>query len=211
MSNMNQINNNSKTIIIASNNAHKVEEIKAILCAYNFEVMTLAEAGIAAEIVEDGTTFEENAYKKAKEIMELTGQICIADDSGLEVYALNGAPGVYSARFAGEPMDYSKNNVKLLEELKNVPMESRGARFVTSLILMFPNGNIVKAEGYVEGKIGFEYAGNNGFGYDPLFIYPEIGKTFAELTSEEKNQISHRGRALAKLKEELDKNPCLLD
>jgi XTP/dITP diphosphohydrolase len=195
----------NRTIVIASNNMHKVEEIKAILCAFDYKVLTMAEAGIDVEVVEDGMTFAENAYKKAKEIMDLTGQICIADDSGLEVYALGGAPGVFSARYAGEHANYQKNNEKLLEELKNVQMKDRGARFVTSIALIFPNGNTVRAEGHVEGIIGFDYAGDNGFGYDPLFIYPPKSKTFAELSSEEKNAISHRGRALVKLKEELDK------
>jgi XTP/dITP diphosphohydrolase len=191
-------------IILASNNAHKIKEIKEILSDYNFEVISLLEAGINVEIVEDGETFEENAFKKAKEIMDLTGQACLADDSGLEVYALNGAPGVYSARFSGEHGNCRKNNDKLLELMKNVPDNKRGARFVSSIVLLFPDGREIKVEGYVEGIIGYEEKGVEGFGYDPLFYIPELNKTFAQLESKDKNAISHRGEALKLLKKKLE-------
>jgi XTP/dITP diphosphohydrolase len=191
-------------IILASNNAHKIKEIKEILSDFHFEVISLLEAGINVEIDEDGKTFEENAFKKAKEIMDLTGQACLADDSGLEVYALNGAPGVYSARFSGEHGNSRKNNDKLLELMKEVPDNKRGARFVSSIVLLFPDGREIKVEGYVEGIIGYEEKGAEGFGYDPLFFIPELQKTFAQLGSREKNAISHRGEALKLLKMKLE-------
>jgi XTP/dITP diphosphohydrolase len=190
-------------IIIASNNAHKIKEIKEILQNFNFEVVSLSEAGVNVEVEEDGKTFEENAFKKAKTIMDLTGQASLADDSGLEVYALNGAPGVYSARFSGEHGNDSKNNEKLLELMKEVPDTKRGARFVSSIVLLFPDGRVIKAEGYAEGKIGQEEKGIGGFGYDPLFFIPKFNKTFAQLGSKEKNAISHRGEALKLLKQKL--------
>lgn len=197
------MNLQKKKVIIASNNVHKLIEIKEILKDFPFDVISLNEAGINIEVVEDGKTFEENAYKKASEIMKITNETVIADDSGLEVSALNGAPGVYSARFAGEHGNYEKNNMKLLELLKDVPYDKRGARFVTSIIYLTPEGDKIKAQGYINGIIGFEEKGSNGFGYDPLFIVPELNKTFAELKPEEKNAISHRSRALADLKQQL--------
>lgn len=197
------MNLQKKKVIIASNNVHKLIEIKEILKDFPFDVISLNEAGINIEVVEDGKTFEENAYKKASEIMKITNETVIADDSGLEVSALNGAPGVYSARFAGEHGNYKKNNMKLLELMKDVPYDKRGARFVTSIIYLTPEGDKIKAQGYINGIIGFEEKGSNGFGYDPLFIVPELNKTFAELKPEEKNAISHRSRALADLKQQL--------
>lgn len=197
------MNLQKKKVIIASNNVHKLIEIKEILKDFPFDVISLNEAGINIEVVEDGKTFEENAYKKASEIMKITNETVIADDSGLEVSALNGVPGVYSARFAGEHGNYKKNNMKLLELLKDVPYDKRGARFVTSIIYLTPEGDKIKAQGYINGIIGFEEKGSNGFGYDPLFIVPELNKTFAELKPEEKNAISHRSRALADLKQQL--------
>jgi XTP/dITP diphosphohydrolase len=197
------MNLQKKKVIIASNNVHKLIEIKEMLKDFPFDVMSLNEAGINIEVVEDGKTFEENAYKKASEIMKITNETVIADDSGLEVSALNGAPGVYSARFAGEHGNYKKNNMKLLELLKDVPYDKRGARFVTSIVYLTPEGDQIKAQGYINGIIGFEEKGSNGFGYDPLFIVPELNKTFAELKPEEKNAISHRSRALADLKQQL--------
>ena len=183
-------------MILASNNKHKVDEIKDILKEFDIEVLSLKEADIDIEVEEDGTTFEENAMKKATEICKVAGLPVIADDSGLEVFALNGAPGVYSARYSGEHGNYNKNNKKLLKELKNVPEEDRGARFVTVIAFVTPEGEKITARGEVYGKIAFEEKGENGFGYDPLFIYPELNKTFAELSSEVKNSISHRKRAL---------------
>ncbi|MCX7885619.1 MAG: XTP/dITP diphosphatase [Caloramator sp.] len=190
-------------IIIASNNNHKVDEIKNILNGFCDEILSLKEAGIDCEIEENGTTFEENAYIKAKTIADLTGLPCIADDSGLEVDALNGAPGVYSARFAGEHGNYKKNNEKLLSLLKGVPKGKRGARFVTAIVLVTPDGDKVFARGEIRGIITEKELGSNGFGYDPLFLVEDINKTFAQLSSDEKNRISHRARALKDLQEKL--------
>lgn len=190
-------------IIIASNNKHKVDEIKAILREFPFEILSLKEAGMDIEVDEDGKTFEENALKKAVEVMKVSGEMALADDSGLEVYALDGKPGVYSARFAGEHGNDKKNNEKLLSLLKNVPDEERRARFVSIIALVSPDGEQIIGRGYIEGKIGYEEKGKNGFGYDPLFIVPELNKTFGELTPEEKNLISHRSKALADLKSKL--------
>lgn len=193
-------------VILASGNKHKLEEIQAILKDYKLELQTMHDAGLVDyEIIEDGDTFEANSLIKAKAVMDELGIDTIADDSGLEVDALNGAPGVYSARYAGENADYIANNKKLLEELKGVPDEKRTARFVTVLTMLFKNGDTIVVRGEVEGVIGYEEKGTNGFGYDPLFIVPELGKTFAELESHEKNALSHRANALKLLKVELDK------
>lgn len=190
-------------LIIASNNAHKIDEIKNILQDLHFEILSLKDAGIDIDIEENGSTFEENSYIKAKAIHELTSAAVLADDSGLMVDALNGAPGVYSARFAGEHGNDKKNNEKLLELLKDTPDEKRGARFVSAIIMLTPDGDKIIGNGYVEGRIGYVERGSNGFGYDPLFIVPDMNKTFAELTPEEKNSISHRKRALEDLKRKL--------
>lgn len=191
-------------LIVASNNNHKIHEIKEILKPFNIDVVSLKEAGLDIEVVEDGKTFEENAYKKAKTIYDITNEAVLADDSGLEVYALDNVPGVYSARFAGEECNYQKNNEKLLKLLENVDDNDRGARFVCTMILITKEGKVIKSVGTIEGKIAREMKGNNGFGYDPLFIVPHLNKTFAELKEEEKNKISHRGRALENLKKELE-------
>lgn len=190
-------------LIIASNNAHKIDEIKNILKDLNYEIVSLKEAGIDIDVEENGSTFEENSYIKAKAIHDLTNEAVLADDSGLMVYALNGAPGVYSARFAGEHGNDKKNNEKLLKELGGVPEEKRGARFVSVIVMLTTDGNKFVGNGYVEGKIGYMEKGSNGFGYDPLFIVPDLDKTYAELTAGEKNSISHRKRALEDLKRKL--------
>ena len=190
-----------QSAILASSNKHKLEEIQKILSEFDFELLTLAEVGLGdLEIIEDGETFEANSYIKAKSVMDLKQMITIADDSGLEVDYLHGAPGVYSARYAGEHVSYSDNNKKLLEALKGVPVEKRTARFVTVITMLFENGDKIVARGEVMGIIGTELKGDGGFGYDPLFYVPEMGKTFAECTSEEKNKMSHRANALIKLK-----------
>lgn len=194
-----------KKIIIASNNTHKIHEIKTILKEFPYEVLSLKEAGIDVEIEENGKTFEENAYIKAKAILDLTGQAALADDSGLEVDALGGEPGVHSARYSGSHGDDKANNRKLLEELKDVPEEKRTARFVCTIVLLAPDGLRLDARGTVEGRIGYEETGDNGFGYDPLFNIPELHKTFAELTEQEKNSMSHRGNALKELGKKLKK------
>lgn len=189
-------------VIIASNNQHKIMEIKSIIGEFFDDILSLKEAGISIEVEENGKTFEENAYIKANEIQKITGEMVLADDSGLEVYHLNNAPGVISARYAGEHGNDKKNNQKLIKELEGVPFEKRGARFVCSMVFLTPKGRI-NANGYVEGIIGYEEKGNNGFGYDPLFVIPSLNKTFAELDSSEKNMISHRKRALEDLKNKL--------
>jgi XTP/dITP diphosphohydrolase len=195
-----------KRLIIASNNAHKVKEIKAILADFPFEVVSLKEAGIDVDVEEDGSTFIENAYKKANEIFKIAKDAAVlSDDSGLMVNALGGAPGVYSARFAGEHGNDKKNNEKLLELMKGKPMEERGAKFVSAIVMIIDNDKCIKVQGEIEGYVKESLAGNGGFGYDPLFFVPECNKTFGELSEEEKNQISHRARALDKLKKELRK------
>ena len=188
-------------LIIASNNAHKLVEIKAILGDYFEEVLSLREAGIDHDTVEDGTTFMENAIKKAREIAEISGCCALADDSGICVDALNGAPGIYSARFSGVHGDDKANNRLLLEKLEGA--ESRKAHYTCAIALVKPDGTTITAEGYLHGEIGFEEVGENGFGYDPLFILPERGCTTAQISSEEKNAISHRAVALKELVEKL--------
>ncbi|MBQ0010624.1 MAG: XTP/dITP diphosphatase [Ruminococcus sp.] len=195
-----------KPIVIASNNQHKIAEIRAILetvFGENLpEVKSLAEIGYDKEIVEDGTTFEENAAIKAKTIASL-GYIAIADDSGLCVDALDGAPGIFSARYAGEEHDDEANNRKLLRELENVPDENRGAKFVSVICLAYPDGRTVTARGECPGKILRTYRGTAGFGYDPLFFYEPAGQSFAELSGPRKNAISHRARSLAAFAEKM--------
>lgn len=191
-------------IVLASNNAHKVEEISDMLRPFGYEVLSMAAVGLGdLEIEETGETFEENARIKALAIKERLGGAVLADDSGLEVDALNGEPGVYSARYAGEPKSDSKNNEKLLKELRDVKADKRTGRFVTVLVLIDESGEEIVVRGTVEGVIAQEARGENGFGYDPLFEIPSLNKTFAELTADEKNAMSHRGNALNKLLERL--------
>ncbi|WP_342637143.1 XTP/dITP diphosphatase [Fusibacter bizertensis] len=191
-----------KKIILASGNQHKLKEIQSILKDFEFELVTMADAGFGdEEIIEDGDTFEANSLIKAKAVYEKLGLASLADDSGLSVDFLGGAPGVYSARYSGEPKSDQRNNEKLLAALKDVPLDQRTARFVTVITLMFENGDTLVARGEVEGRIGFEPSGSNGFGYDPLFEVPALGKTFAELTEDQKNAMSHRGNALIVLKQ----------
>ncbi len=196
-----------KRIVAATGNRDKVREIRAITGEFGFEVVSRDEAGIPKdlEIIEDGETFYENSRKKAVEIMKLCGEMTIADDSGLCVDALDGAPGVLSARFSGTGDD-RENNRKLLKLLENVPVEKRTARFVSVITLAYPDGRILSAEGRVEGHIMFEERGDNGFGYDPLFRPLGYEDTFGVLPAEVKNGISHRARALRALKEKLRAN-----
>jgi XTP/dITP diphosphohydrolase len=189
--------------ILASNNAHKLEEIHDILKDFNYELFSMKAAGLDIEIEENGSTFEENSLIKAKAVVTELNSIAIADDSGLMVDALDGAPGIYSARFAGEPCSDQRNNEKLLELLKNTDSDKRTAKFVSVITMVFPNGETIVARGEAPGKIGYEYKGDNGFGYDPLFVDELTGLTFAELSSAEKNERSHRARALDILKEKL--------
>lgn len=195
-----------KKIIIASNNEHKIIEIKEILSQFPFEVVSLEEANINIDVEETGSTFMDNAYLKANEIYKIAdGNMVLADDSGLAVESLNGAPGVFSARFAGVHGDTKANNEKLLYLLDGAKDEQRKAKFVCAMVLIVDVDNIVKVQGEVGGIITSEFRGDEGFGYDPLFFVKEYNKTFAQMSKQEKNAISHRGRALNKLKDELKK------
>ncbi len=190
------------TMIAASSNAHKIKEIQSIMSKFGVKVVSRKEAGVPEfEIEEDGETFEENSLKKAEAIMKATGKLTVADDSGLMVDYLGGAPGVYSARFAGEECDDEKNNEKLLKHLEGLSAEDRKAKFVSVITLMFPDGNTIVARGECPGRIIETPTGENGFGYDPLFVPDGLSKTFAQLSDKEKNSISHRARALEKLEE----------
>lgn len=187
-------------IIIATHNKHKLKEMARILEPMGYEVVTDKELGIElTDVEENGKTFLDNARIKAQAGCRESGLICIADDSGLCVDALDGEPGVYSARYSGEHGNDAANNEKLLMKLENVSDENRTARFVCAICVSFPDGKEITAEGVCEGKIGYEYKGNNGFGYDPLFMVGD--KSFAEFSAEEKDSCSHRGNALKKLKE----------
>lgn len=193
-----------KSIILASNNKDKVKEVKEILKGY--DIISMKEAGIDVDIEENGTTFEENALIKARAIMKLTGQITMADDSGLEIDYINKAPGVYSARFMGHDTSYDIKNKALIQKLEGVKGSDRSGRFVCAIAVCFPDGREIVKRGTMEGLIAEEIKGDNGFGYDPIVYLPEYGKTSGELAPEEKNKISHRGKALALIKEELDKS-----
>ena len=190
-------------IIFATGNAHKMVEIRMILADLGMEILSQKEAGIQADVVEDGSTFEENAMIKATEIAKIARQmpeyadaIVMADDSGLEIDYLNKEPGIYSARYMGEDTPYTVKNNHIIELLKDVEGEDRSARFVCVIACVFPDGRSFTCRGVVEGQIGYSEKGENGFGYDPIFYVPELGCTTAELPPEEKNKISHRGRAL---------------
>ena len=196
----------SSVIVAATKNRHKIQEIEAITQEFGMSIISRDEAGVPdIEINEDGETFEENSYKKAFEIMKLCNNITIADDSGLEVDCLDGAPGVYSARFAGKDGDDEANNRKLAELIKDVPYEQRTGRFVSVITMVFPDGETISARGEVEGHLLTEKRGTSGFGYDPLFVPEGYDRTFGELGPEIKNSISHRSRALARLRELLDR------
>lgn len=193
-----------KKLIIASNNAHKIKEIKAILAEFPLEVISLKEAGIDIDVLEDGSTFMENAFKKASEIFSISKDVMVlSDDSGLMVEALNGAPGVFSARFAGEHGNDKKNNEKLLNLLEGKTYEERKACFVSAIVLILSEEQVIKVQGEAQGYIKESPSGDGGFGYDPLFYYPEYNMTFGEMSEEAKNKISHRAKALEKLKQEL--------
>lgn len=194
-----------KKLIVASNNQHKIEEIKEMLKEFNLHVISLKEAGINIDIEENGTTFVENAHIKAYEIFKrVKDAMVLADDSGLMVEALNGEPGVYSARYAGEHGNDKKNNEKLLCKLKGVKFEDRKAKFVCAMELIIDEHRTIEVQGEIKGYILEEQRGENGFGYDPLFYMPKYKKTTAEMTPEEKNSISHRGKALKNLKKSID-------
>jgi XTP/dITP diphosphohydrolase len=188
-------------IIFATSNQGKMDEIKMIMKDCKFPIVSMKEAGISADIVEDGKTFEENAIIKAKTIMELTGCITLADDSGLEVDYINKEPGVYSARYLGEDTSYDIKNQSIIDRLKEATGSERSARFVCAIAACFPDGRTFTTLGTIEGEIGYEEKGEYGFGYDPILYVPEYGKTTGEMLPEFKNNISHRGIALRKMEE----------
>ncbi|HJD13086.1 MAG TPA: XTP/dITP diphosphatase [Candidatus Ruminococcus avistercoris] len=190
-------------IIFATGNEGKMKEIREILADPQVEILSMKEAGITAEIEENGTSFEENAVIKAKAVMELCHEIVLADDSGLEIDYLNKEPGIYSARYMGEDTSYRIKNQNLIDRLEGVPDEERTARFVCVIAAAFPDGEVLTARGTIEGRIGYEEKGENGFGYDPIFYVPEYGCSTAQLSPEVKNQISHRGKALREMKRKL--------
>ncbi len=190
-------------IVLATRNKKKIEEIKRIVKDMPITIYTLNDFPDCPDVKEDGNTFEENAVKKAMAVSKYTKMPALADDSGLEVYALGGAPGVLSARYAGEGADDRRNFEKLLSEMKLISDEKRGARFACCIALSFPDGKVETFMGYAEGRIGREPRGSKGFGYDPVFYPIGHNKTFAEMTDEEKDALSHRGTALKKLYEYL--------
>ncbi|MDO5431932.1 XTP/dITP diphosphatase [Eubacterium maltosivorans] len=196
-----------KTIVLATGNKDKAREIKAML-DHKFEVKTMKDMGIDIEIIEDGDTFEDNALIKVRAIQPFvkdSEMIIMGDDSGLSVDALDGAPGIYSARYAGEDVTYRDNNEKLLKAMRDVPEEKRGAEFVSAIAMILPDGQELTVRGTVRGRIAFDFMGEEGFGYDPLFIVEETGKSYAQMAPEEKNDISHRARAVARAKQILEK------
>lgn len=190
-------------IIFATSNQGKMDEIKMIMKDCKVPIVSLKEAGINVDIVEDGKTFEENAIIKAKTIMELTGCLTLADDSGLEVDYINKEPGVYSARYMGEDTPYSIKNQSIIDRLKDAKGKERSARFVCAIAASFPDGRTITTLGTIEGEIGYEEKGEYGFGYDPILYVPEYGKTTGEMLPEFKNEISHRGKALKMMSEKL--------
>ncbi len=195
-----------KRIIFATGNAGKMREIREIMADMDVEILSMKEAGITADIVEDGATFEENAVIKAKAIAAYTDDIVLADDSGLEVDYLNKEPGVYSARYMGEDTSYDIKNQAILDRLAGVPKEQRTARFVCAIAAVLPNKEALVTRETIEGYIGDKPAGANGFGYDPIFYVDEYGCSTAELSEEAKNAISHRGKALRAMKALLHQN-----
>ena len=189
-----------RELVLATRNRHKGEELAALLGGLGIMIRTLDEFPDAPEVVEDGDTCEANAIKKARTIAEFTGLPAVADDTGLAVDALNGRPGVYAARYAGEDATYEDNCRKLLLELRGVPRERRTARFLTVAAIALPSDGIRVAQGILEGEIAEEASGTLGFGYDPLFLIPELGKTLAQLSANEKNTVSHRAKAFIQAK-----------
>ena len=198
-------------IIFATGNEGKMKEIREILDGLTFlgekvQILSMKEAGIDIDIIEDGATFEENAMIKARAVAGAAKEaIVLADDSGLVIDYLNGEPGIYSARYLGKDTSYRVKNANLVQRLEGVPDEKRSARFVCAIAAVLPDGRELSTRGTIEGRIGYEEKGLNGFGFDPIFYVPEIGKYTAELSDEDKNRISHRGKALRAMREELEK------
>jgi len=194
---------NKKRMIFATTNEGKMKEIRMIMSDLDYEICSLKDLGIKADIEENGKTFEENAIIKAKAICQLTGEMVLADDSGLEVDYMDKAPGVFSARYLGEDTPYSVKNQKIIDNLKDASFEERTARFVCSIAAAFPDGRVLTTQATIEGYIGYEEKGTNGFGYDPLLYVPEYDMTTGQMEPEMKNKISHRGKALELMKEKL--------
>jgi len=192
-------------IIFATGNAGKAREVAMMFADMDVCVKTLKEAGIQADIIEDGRTFMENARKKAETIAKYTDKIVLADDSGLVIDYLNGEPGIYSARYMGEDTSYDIKNANLLKRMENAPEKERSARFICAMAAVMPDGEVIETEGIMEGMIGYEIAGENGFGYDPIFYLPEFKASSAQISPEQKNAVSHRGKALRMMQEELKK------
>ena len=190
-------------LIFATGNAGKMREIRQIMADMPLEIKSMKEAGVTADIVEDGKTFEENALIKARAIHALTGGIVLADDSGLVVDYMDGMPGIYSSRFMGEDTSNDIKNKAIIDALEKAEGEERSARFVCAIAALLPDGSERVVRATMEGRIGYEIAGQNGFGYDPIFFLPEYGRTSAEISPAEKNEISHRGKALRLMREEL--------
>lgn len=193
----------SKRILFATGNENKLIEIREILADYDVEILSMKEASVEVEIIEDGKTFSENALIKAHAVCDASGEMTLADDSGLVVDALGGEPGIYSARWLGRETSYDVKNREIIRRLEGLPDEKRAARFVCSIACVTPDGRELVAEAPYEGIIGWEQKGKHGFGYDPIFYLPEYGKYSAELSPEEKNAISHRGKALRAMREML--------
>ena len=201
-----------KKLIFATGNENKMKEIRMILADLKMEVLSQKEAGIKADVIENGSTFEENAAIKAAEVARIAASmpgyedaVIMADDSGLEIDRLNKEPGIYSARYMGEETSYDIKNRALIDRLEGVPDGERTARFVCAIAAVFPDGSCEVVRGTMEGRIGYEIAGDNGFGYDPIFYLPEYGCTSAQLSPEKKNELSHRGEGLRKIREILSK------
>lgn len=192
-------------IIFATSNQGKMDEIRMIMKDFDIPIVSMKECGICADITEDGNTFEENAIIKAKAVMKLTGCLTLADDSGLEVDYINKEPGIYSARYMGEDTSYKVKNQSIIDRLKEAKGSERSARFVCAIAACFPDGRVVTTSGTIEGEIGYEEKGEYGFGYDPILYVPKYGKTTGEMLPEFKNNISHRGVALKKMREILEK------
>lgn len=190
-----------KKIIFATTNKNKIREVNMMVEDFDVELVPMSDLGIDIDIEETGTTFKENAIIKAKTISEMTGEIALADDSGLEVDYLDGAPGVYSSRFLGEDTPYEEKNDYIIDRLKDAKGDERSARFVCAMALVFPDGEVETCYGTIEGLIGYEQKGTNGFGYDPIVYVPEYEMTTGEMDPRLKNSISHRGKALEQMKE----------
>lgn len=198
-----------RQILFATGNEGKMREIRSILADTGARILSMKEAGVSIDIEENGTTFAENALIKARAVSAALAKpdsVVLADDSGLVIDALNGEPGIYSARYMGEDTSYEVKNTNLIERLEGVPDEKRTARFVCAIAAVMPDGREFTVQAAIEGRIGYEQKGEGGFGYDPIFYVPEFGKTTAEMTAEEKNRVSHRGKALEQMKEVLKEN-----